>query len=124
MGPITKYAPGPEGSNWWLVEYANPIAANYALRRHGEIVQGRWMLGFKVAGPGSLAGCTLVQGDVEPARGDAGSGGSAGTPIRVQNAQIIRQKQVVAKSKGEEYAWEDGEKPVGWGNWVAEKLVS
>lgn len=48
----------------------------------------------------------------------------AGKPIRVQSAPIIRQRQVVVQNKAEDYAWEDGEKPVGWGNWVAEKLVS
>ncbi len=76
------------------------------------------MLGFKVAGPGSSAGCTLVDG------GDGVVARGPGMPMKVQNASIIRQKAVVQQSKGEDYAWEDGEKPVGWGNWVAEKLVS
>ncbi|GFZ49845.1 hypothetical protein JCM24511_07248 [Saitozyma sp. JCM 24511] len=62
IGPLVSYRPGPEGSNWWIVTYQTPTAAAYALRRHGEIVNGRWMLGFKVAGPGSTAGCTLVDG--------------------------------------------------------------
>ena len=118
IGPVVKYTPGPSGSNWWIVEYQNPTAASYALRRHGDIINGRWMLGFKVAGSGSTSGCTLVEGqDGLVARG-------AGTPIRIQNTPIIRQKAPLLQSKGDDYAWEEGEKPVGWSNWVAEKLVS
>ncbi len=118
VGPVNSYRPGPQGSNWWVVEYDTPTAASYALRRHGEILNGRWMLGFKVATTGSTSGCTLVDG------GDGVVARGAGKPIRVQSAPIIRQRQVVVQNKAEDYAWEDGEKPVGWGNWVAEKLVS
>ena len=118
IGPVVSYRPGPEGSNWWVVIYQNPTAASYALRRHGEIINGRWMLGFKVAGPESTSGCTLIDG------GDGVVARGPGTPLRVQSAPIMRQKAaIVQRTRGEDYAWEDGERPVGWGNWVAEKLV-
>ena len=66
IGPVSSYSPGPDGSNWWIVEFVSPISAQYALRRHGEIINGRWMLGLKVAGPGSEAGLTLVDGIPPP----------------------------------------------------------
>ena len=131
IGPITSYRPGPEGSNWWVVEFGTATAASYALRRHGEIINGRWMLGLKVAGPGSTLGCTLGEGVEDPVGmiraggGGGGGGGGAGTPMRVmQNAAIIRQKPVVQQSRGEDYAWDDQEKADGFTNRVAQWLVS
>ena len=83
------------------------------------------MLGFKVAGPGSTLGCTLVDGVEDPVGMVRGGGGGAGTPMRVmQNAAIIRQKPVVQQSRGEDYAWDDQEKADGFTNRVAQWLVS
>ncbi|OCF34382.1 hypothetical protein I317_06523 [Kwoniella heveanensis CBS 569] len=141
FGPVESYKPGPEGSNWWIVNYGNPVSASYALRRHGEIINGRWMVGFKVAGEGSTAGCTLVPGG----QGQAGQasnqvqnrGNGAGTPIRVQSGSIIKPKannttQPIARAagtvtnagSGNDYAWDEPENQGGWGNWVSERLVS
>ena len=56
IGEVIRYSPGPQGSNWFDVEFSNPTSALYALRRHGEILRDGSMLGVKVAGPGSTSG--------------------------------------------------------------------
>ncbi|WVQ95896.1 hypothetical protein IAU59_002995 [Kwoniella sp. CBS 9459] len=142
FGAVESYKPGPDGSNWWIVNFGNPVSASYALRRHGEIINGRWMIGFKVANEGSTAGCTLVPGQsanqvqTQPNRG---SSNGAGTPIRVQNGSIIKPKvnsttqpitrtannaigSVTNASSGNDYAWDEPENQGGWGNWVSERL--
>lgn len=124
IGPVVSYSPGPDGSNWWTVQYANSLAASYALRRHGEIVSGRWMLGFKVAGPGSTQGLTLVNGVGSAATSStAANGGGAGTPVQLMNANIIRSKPKPAVAK-DEYAWEEPEQPNGIIGRAAEFIVS
>ncbi|WVF68343.1 hypothetical protein IAT40_003108 [Kwoniella sp. CBS 6097] len=141
FGAVESYKPGPDGSNWWIVNFGNPVSASYALRRHGEIINGRWMIGFKVASEGSTAGCTLVQGQTANQVQTRGNG--AGTPIRVQNGSIIKPKvqgnnstQPIARTannaigtvtnagSGNEYAWDEPENQGGWGNWVSERLIS
>ncbi|ODN79288.1 hypothetical protein L202_03300 [Cryptococcus amylolentus CBS 6039] len=126
FGTVQSYHPGPEGSNWYIVEFATPLAASYALRRHGDIIQGKWMIGFKVGNGGSMEGFNA---------GAAAEGGeavvvpppAAGTPIRVQNASILRPKpvpQAVVKAakSGNEYAWDEPEGQPGWTGWVTERL--
>ncbi|KLT38674.1 hypothetical protein CC85DRAFT_289300, partial [Cutaneotrichosporon oleaginosum] len=104
IGPVVSYVPGPDGSNWWTVTYATPLAASYALRRHGEIVSGRWMLGFKVAGPGSTQGLTLVNGMAPTAVVSAG----VGTPIQLNTGNIMRAKPK-PQAQTDDYAWEENE---------------
>ncbi|WVQ84778.1 hypothetical protein IAT38_006935 [Cryptococcus sp. DSM 104549] len=124
FGPVASYRAGPAGSNWYIVDFSSPTAAAFALRRHGDIVGGRWMVAFKVASAGSTAGCTLVEGG-DGLVGAMGVG--PGTPIQVQNRQIIRAKpaaQAVAKTKsgGNEYGWDEPEAQAGWTGWVSERL--
>ncbi|BEI83907.1 hypothetical protein CcaverHIS002_0405110 [Cutaneotrichosporon cavernicola] len=104
IGPVVSYVPGPEGSNWWTVTYATPLAASYALRRHGEIVSGRWMLGFKVAGPGSTQGLTLVNGISSAVAPSVG----VGIPIQVHTGNIIRAKPK-PQAQTDDYAWDESE---------------
>lgn len=124
IGPVVSYVPGPDGSNWWTVTYANPLAASYALRRHGEIVSGRWMLGFKVAGPGSTQGLTLVNG-VPPTQSVVPAGGvGAGIPMQINTGNIIRAKPK-PPTQTEDYAWEETEQqPAGLIGRAAEFIVS
>jgi hypothetical protein len=119
IGPVVSYAPGPEGSNWWTVQYGTPVAASYALRRHGEIVSGRWMLAFKVAGPGSTQGVTVVNGATTVIPPTVG----AGTPIPIKNTNIMRAKPAAPKAQ-EEYAWEQPEQQSGILGRAAEFIVS
>ncbi|KAL1412616.1 hypothetical protein Q8F55_000363 [Vanrija albida] len=107
IGPVVSYVPGPDGSNWWTVQYADALFASYALRRHGEIVSGRWMLAFKVAGPGSTQGLTLVNG-VAPPVGNTQAG--PGTPFEIKSTNIIRAKPKQEVQK-DDYAWEEPEQP-------------
>lgn len=123
IGPVVSYVPGPEGSNWWTVTYANPLGASYALRRHGEIVSGRWMLGFKVAGPGSTQGLTLVNG-VGAAQQVVPASGGVGTPIQIKSGNIIRAKPK-PPTQTDDYAWEENEQqPSGLLGRAAEFIVS
>ncbi|OXC85498.1 hypothetical protein J005_02125 [Cryptococcus neoformans] len=129
FGPIASYRPGPEGSNWYIVEYTTPMGAAYALRRHGEVLGGQWMIGFKVAIGGAMEGIGSAPGE-----GDAQGSSSqvppptAGTPIRVQHKEILRPKvvqPVVAKAavkSGNDYAWDEPEGSGGWTGWVSERL--
>ncbi|ORX37538.1 hypothetical protein BD324DRAFT_382416 [Kockovaella imperatae] len=135
IGSVQSYIPGPEGSNWYVVTFHSPTSALYALRRHGEIINGRWMLGFKVAGPGSTAGCTLVDGH-GPSSGQAsqnGHGGNSngeimsrpgpGTPLRIQNTSVLKQKPAAVKAKStESFAWDESEESKGLVNKAAEWL--
>lgn len=119
IGPVVSYVPGPAGSNWWTVTYANALAASYALRRYGEIVSGRWMLGFKVAGPGSTSGLTLVNGAGEDGPVIPG----AGNAIEVKSQNIIKAKpKPVVHS--EDYAWDEPEAQSGLLGKAAEFIVS
>ena len=116
IGPIKGYQPGPEGSNWWIVEYLTPTAASYALRKHGDIIGGRWMIGFKVATGNVRVGESMV-----PLSSAANGGGTA---LHVQSAPILKQKMAMIKKTGEEYAWDEAEAPSGFVNKAAEWLVS
>lgn len=118
IGPVVSYVPGPQGSNWWTVTYANPLAASYALRRHGEIVSGRWMMGFKVAGPGSTSGLTLVDGVAPPAASDG-----VGNAIEVKNQNIIKAKPK-PQAPSDDYAWDEPEQQHGLLGRAAEFIVS
>lgn len=120
IGPVVSYIPGPDGSNWWVVTYGDPLAASYALRRHGEIVNGRWMLGFKIAGPGSTQGLTLVSG-VGPAPVNSSAAGNA---VELKSASIIRPKPKASEVAKEDYAWEEPEQPSGILGRAAELIVS
>lgn len=120
IGPVVSYLPGPDGSNWWVVTYGNPLSASFALRRHGEIVNGRWMLGFKVAGPGSTQGLTLVSGVSPPAVNST----SAGNAIELKSSSIIRPKPKASEVAKEDYAWEEPEQPSGLFGRAAELIVS
>lgn len=120
IGPVVSYIPGPDGSNWYTVQYANALAASYALRRHGEIISGRWMLAFKVAGPGSTQGLTIVNG-VSSASEVAPLG--IGTPLQVHHENILRPKPKAMITK-DEYAWEEVEQPSGILGRAAEFIVS
>ncbi|WVO14949.1 hypothetical protein L204_102590 [Cryptococcus depauperatus] len=122
FGAVVSYHPGPQGSNWWTVEYNSPLGASHALRRHGDIIGGRYMIGFKVAGGGSMAGCTLVEREEQ----DVTLPGE-GTPIKVHNLPIMKPKvaPVVVKApkhKKSAYDWDAVDEPAGWSGWVAEKL--
>ncbi|WVR07929.1 hypothetical protein IAU60_004972 [Kwoniella sp. DSM 27419] len=129
FGTVQSYTPGPEGSNWYIVTYTAPLAASYALRRHGDIISGRWMIGFKVSNGDSTAGCTLVpghNGDMAIRTGNPG----AGTPMRINSnsAAIIKPKaaaQPVVKASSannNEYGWDEPEQQGGWGTWVSQTL--
>nr|XP_031858298.1 uncharacterized protein CI109_006269 [Kwoniella shandongensis]KAA5525370.1 hypothetical protein CI109_006269 [Kwoniella shandongensis] len=139
FGQITSYRPGPPESNWYVVDYSTPLAASYALRRHGEIINGRWMLGFKVVREGSMAGCTVLDqpAGITAGASSGGGGGGAGTPLRVQSrADIIKPRQQQAlipankstagsNAAANEYAWDEPEgeeTQSGWSGWVSERL--
>lgn len=119
FGPIASYRPGPEGSNWFVVEYESAVSASYALRRHGEVLAGRYMIGFRVA-DGMSASLSMVGNGQLSANSGGGSGSGrrgengtnsppppqhelgmiprhpngygAGTPIKVHSTQIIKSK--------------------------------
>ena len=106
------------------MEYKDPTSAAFALRRHGDVVSGRWMVGFKVASPGATAGYTAMS------NGEGGEsfvgGAGVGTPLRPMNKSIMRVKEVStggAASK-EEYAWEEVEGGGGVTGRIADWLVS
>nr|XP_018260101.1 uncharacterized protein I303_07018 [Kwoniella dejecticola CBS 10117]OBR82259.1 hypothetical protein I303_07018 [Kwoniella dejecticola CBS 10117] len=140
FGNITSFAPGPEGSNWYIVTYDSPISASYALRRHGDILNGRYMIGFKVHSDSSSNGCTLSSTQNpnsnstqnQQLQGNNNSG--AGTPIRIQDKSIIKPRQqppnhsqhstsATTQRPNNDYAWDDNEEQAsGWSGWVSERL--
>ena len=127
IGAVESYSPGPEGSNWFIVTFHSPTSALYALRRHGEIINGRWMLGVKVAGPGSTAGCTLVEGTNDTLGNGVGEviRAGPGTPFRIQHTPVLKVKPAVVKAQtAETYAWDENEQSSGFVNKAAEWLVS
>lgn len=122
-GPIKSYSPGPQGSNWFVVEFETPTGASFALRKHGEVIAGKWMVGFKVASGGALESYTPINNGGERG-GEIVQSGGIGTPIRVQNTSIVKQKPQAPKKTGEGYAWEETEQPSGIINKAAEWFVS
>jgi len=94
------------------VEYVSPVAASYALRRHGDIVGGRWIVGFKVV--------SNQGGAVNVPR-------NPGSAIQVQNTEVLKPKKaptgVVKKPVTEGYSWDENEAPSGVLNKAAEWLV-
>ncbi|RXK37505.1 hypothetical protein M231_05226 [Tremella mesenterica] len=110
IGEIISYVPGPQGSNWFTVTYASPTSAAYCLRRHGEIIGGRWMLGVKVVSSSSSSGFTS-SGMVPWSEGHPGEmqrelSGEMGTPLRPKEGNILRAKTPV-QTKREDYAWDE-----------------
>lgn len=103
------------------------MAAAYALRKHGEVVGGRWILGVRVgdvgspsAGPPPLPFSSVMGGGAAMLRRDERA---IGTPIRLQNTSIIKAPGSGVKpvKRDEGYGWDEDE---GKGNWILEKLVS
>ena len=106
-GPIVSYRPGPEGTNWWIVEYATPTAASWALRRHGEVIASRWIVGFKVVTAAEAASIPR----------------SSGGPIPIVNVDVLKPKPAAVKNT-DSYPWEEADKANTFGDRVAEWLVS
>ncbi|KAK1923389.1 hypothetical protein DB88DRAFT_491022 [Papiliotrema laurentii] len=121
-GQITAYFPAVQGGFYYQVTYASPIGASYALRRHGEIVGNKWMVGFKVVEPG--------QGVSPPDAASGGIGHSSipGSRIVVQDkGNVIKPKTAAAagtaQKRGQEgNGWDEGEAPGGIMNKAAEWL--
>jgi hypothetical protein len=130
LGPVRSYRPGPEGCQWYILEYDDPIGAAYALRKHGEIVGGRWILGVRVGDVG------IPSAPPPPdARGGSGGGNTnrnqvarwsnerqIGTPVRMHNSSVMKAPGSGANGarRDEGYGWEEEEVK---GNWILEKLV-
>jgi hypothetical protein len=94
-GTIVSLVPGPEESNWITVTYAAEWEAAMLLRRNGDVVGGKYLLGVKLAGPGSLAGCSLntQTGQRNAAQSSqatepASFASGVGTPMRMMSADV------------------------------------
>lgn len=138
-GTVVQYEPGPAESNYWTVEYDAPIGASWALRRHGELLGGRWLVGFKVAEGGlnvALGGQARnqsngqgqAQGQVTRHEGGNGGGG-IGTPLQIRSQDVLRppKPQVAAapvQKKQEVYSWDQEEASKGITARAAEWFVS
>jgi nuclear pore complex protein Nup53 len=68
LGEIVDYTPAPEGGNWVSVTYREAWCAARAVRRNGEIIGGKLMIGVKWA-EGEPA--SLVTPSASPAIGAA-----------------------------------------------------
>jgi hypothetical protein len=143
-GTVAQYEPGPAESNYWIVEYDAPIGASWALRRHGEMLGGRWLVGFKVVEGGlnvALGGTTRDQGNahangqgqgqgqVTRHEGGHGGGGGIGTPLQIRSQDVLRPpKPPVAaapvQKKQEVYSWDQEEGSKGLTARAAEWFVS
>lgn len=110
-----------------MLEYEDPVAAAYALRKHGEVVGGRWILGVRVGDVGSPSAAPPPDWSVSQRTGHDGGGRQIGTPIRVQqNASVLKAPSAGGNGakpaqRDEGYGW--GEEDEGKGNWILEKLV-
>lgn len=142
LGPVRSYRAGPEGCQWFVLEYEDPVSAAYALRKHGEVVGGRWILGVRVGDVGSPSAVppdwTLGTGTVSgTGTTNGGSGGGEGgmirrgerqigTPIRLQQASVMKTPGTAGgvgglQKSNEGYGWDEEEQK---GNWILEKLAS
>jgi hypothetical protein len=123
-GTIVSLVPGPEGSNWITVTYSAEWEAALLLRRSGDIVGGKWLLGVKLAGPGSLAGCSLTIANPQrnsssapttQAAAPASFTSGVGTPVRLlgaDNASIYKPRPNLASGAANaadaaEYDWDE-----------------
>ena len=122
-----------------MLEYEDPVSAAYALRKHGEVVGGRWILGVRVGDVGSpsapppdWSASASFGSAMGTGAGGGGEGGGMirrgerqiGTPIRLQQASVMKTPGGVSgvQSKSDQgYGWDEDE---GKGNWILEKLVS
>jgi hypothetical protein len=122
QGPIRSFRPGPEACQWYILEYEDPVSAAYALRKHGEVVAGRYILGVRVGDVGipSAAPPPDYRNDQVARRGNERQ---IGTPIRMQTASVLKApgSGVKQAKRDEGYGWEEEE---GKGNWILEKLAS
>ena len=145
IGDILSYTAGPEGSNWWTVTYASPTSAAYCLRRHGELIQGRWILGVTIASSATSGASPLASGsgfgNINGASAGPNNSGrweiaqpprsaemlsdhsGAGTPLRPREGNALRSKTPVQVKK-EDYAWEEQQSESGVMGKVADWLVS
>lgn len=83
------------------------------MRRHGEIVGGKWMVGFKVASGGYDETAEVLPHN-------------PGSRIEVQNKSVMKPKQPAhggGKAGGDALAWDENEAPSGLINKAAEWLV-
>jgi hypothetical protein len=91
------------------------------LRKHGEVVAGQYILGVRVGDVGipSAAPPPDLRSNQVARRGER----QIGTPIRMQNASVMKAPGSGARAvkRDEGYGWEEEE---GKGNWILEKLVS
>ncbi|WWC73844.1 uncharacterized protein I206_107816 [Kwoniella pini CBS 10737] len=144
FGKIIQFKKGPEGSNWFLVQFDSPISASFALKRHGDILNGKYMIGFKVFNENSLNGCTLSSSPTSSSSNQNQNSSNqnsnsnsqiVGTPIKIQEKSIIKnhlrpqqqqQQQIIQKkNNNNEYNWDDNEEQqTGWSGWVSERLIT
>lgn len=123
-GTLVSLVPGPEGSNWITVTYSAEWEAALLLRRNGDIVGGKWLLGVKLAGPGSLAGCSLDSATAQRGSSSTSTTQTAspatftsgvGTPVRllgVDTASIYKPRAHVISGAGNsadaaDYDWDE-----------------
>ena len=97
------------------------MSAAYALRKHGEVVAGRYILGVRVGDVGipSAAPPPDYRNNEVARRNER----QIGTPIRMQNTSVMKApgSGVKQAKQDEGYGWEEEE---GKGNWILEKLAS
>jgi hypothetical protein len=133
LGPMRSYRPGPDGCHWYILEYEDPVSAAYALRKHGEIVSGRWILGVRVGDVGVPSGPIPPDGrgrypggqDPNTIRMDVARWSQdrqIGTPIRMSKGTVMKGSGTGPNGAREEeaYAWDEDE---GKSHWILEKLV-
>lgn len=120
-GPVRSYRQGPEACQWYILEYEDPVSAGYALRKHGEVVAGRYILGVRVGDVGTPSAAPPPDYRNQEAMGR--NERRIGTPIRMQNTTVMKAPgSAAAQAKRDEaYGWEEEE---GKGYWILEKLAS
>lgn len=123
LGPVRSYRPGPEACQWYILEYEDPVSAAYALRKHGEVVAGRYILGVRVGDVGIPSAAPPPDWRMDNQIARRGNERQIGTPIRMQSTSVMKApgSGVKAVKRDEGYGWEEEE---GKGNWILEKLAS
>jgi hypothetical protein len=122
LGPIRSFRHGPEACQWYILEYEDPVSAAYALRKHGEVVAGRYILGVRVGDvgiPSAAPPPDFRSHEVARRTNER----QIGTPIRMQTSSVLKApgSGATQAKRDEGYGWEEED---GKGNWILEKLAS
>lgn len=141
-GEVTTYQPDPNGGQWFILTYKDPVHASYALRKNGSQIpyQGAmYMLGFSTKEPGLMGNSlngneqAVMDGNRNEGTGTSGAGsgggwggngGGVGTPLQPQSGSHLKSPSKSKVVQNGVSQWQDEPSTTGtFASWLVSFLI-